>query len=70
VNFEHALTNGSGVFFSPKPYTFTPSVSRRITIGVKSASLDTMAKPSRLRAYSRSMASITIAMSDAFLPLL
>ncbi|MNN98781.1 hypothetical protein D3C81_2182530 [compost metagenome] len=68
MNFEQALTNASGVFFSPKPYTFTPSVSRRITSGVKSASLETIAKPSRLRAYSMSIASITIAMSDAFLP--
>ena len=41
-----------------------------MTSGVKSASLDTMAKASRLRAYSRSMPSMTMAMSDAFLPLL
>ena len=41
---EHALTKASGVFFSPKPYTFTPSVSSRITSGVKSASLDASGK--------------------------
>lgn len=45
-----------------------PSVSSRITSGVKSASLETIANPSRLRAYNRSIASITIAMSEAFLP--
>ena len=45
-----ALTKGSGVLFSPNPYTFTPSVSSRITSGVKSASLDTITNPSRLRA--------------------
>ena len=41
-----------------------------MTSGVKSASLDTIANASSVRAYSRSIASMTMAMSDAFLPLL
>jgi hypothetical protein len=42
----------------------------RITSGVKSASLRTIAKPSTDPAWPRSSASITMAMPEAFLPVL
>jgi hypothetical protein len=69
-NVEHAFTNGSGVFFSPKPNTCMFCARRRMASGVKSASLETIAKASKRPLCSRSMASTTIAMSEAFLPLL
>ena len=67
---EQALTNGSGVFFSPNPKTRMSCARNRITRGVKSASLDTIANASKRPLCSKSIASTTIAMSEAFFPVL
>ena len=51
------------------PMTSKPSSRMRLAKRVKSLSEDTSAKPSTRSECSRSMASITKAMSDEFLPL-
>ena len=58
----------SGVFCSPKPKTSTPCSRMRAASRVKSLSEETRQKPSKRPLCSRSMASITSVMSDAFLP--
>ena len=68
MNLSHAATNGFGVLRSPKPYTIRPDSRIRAASRVKSLSLDTMQNPSKRPEYSRSMASMTIAASVAFLP--
>jgi hypothetical protein len=46
TNFSHASTNALGVWRCPTPITRLPDSRRRIARGVKSLSLDTIAKPS------------------------
>ena len=53
---------------SPIPMTSLPDSRRRAARRVKSLSEDTMQKPSTLPEYSRSMASMIMAESVAFLP--
>ncbi len=48
TNRWQALRKASGVFFSPNPKTISPSSRRRIARPVKSLSLVTSAKPSKL----------------------
>ena len=50
------------------PYTFIPASRRRMARRVKSESLDTSTKPSQLPEYSRSMASMIMAESVEFFP--
>ena len=59
---------GLGVFFSPMPYTFIPASRRRMARRVKSESLDTSTKPSQLPEYRMSMASMIMAESVEFFP--
>ena len=59
---------GFGVFFSPMPMTFFPASRSRVARRVKSESLDTSTKPSQLPVYKISMASMIMAESVAFLP--
>ncbi len=47
MNLSQAVRNGSGVFFSPKPYTVWPDSRMREASRVKSLSLETMQKPSK-----------------------
>ena len=63
-----AFRKASTALRSPKPYTSSPSSRRRWASRVKSLSELTSTTPSRMRLYIRSMASITSAMSEAFLP--
>ncbi len=69
MNLSHAATNGLGVLRSPNPYTVSPDSRSRAARRVKSLSLETRQNPSNRPEYSRSIASITIAESVAFLPL-
>ena len=69
MNLSHAATKDLGVLCSPKPYTICPDSRSRWASLVKSLSLDTMQNPSNRPEYSRSIASITMAASVAFLPL-
>lgn len=68
VNTSQARRKGTGVFFSPMPMTVRPLSRRRLARRVKSESLDTRQKPSTLSVYKRSMASMIMAESVAFLP--
>ena len=68
TNLSHAATKGLGVLRSPKPYTVIPDSRSRAASRVKSLSLETMQKPSNRPEYSRSIASMTMAASVAFLP--
>jgi hypothetical protein len=65
---SQAATKGRGVLRSPKPTTSSPSSRMRRASPVKSLSLETMQNPSSRRECSRSMASMIIALSVAFLP--
>jgi len=53
---------------SPMPRTVLPPSRRRTASEVKSLSLETKQKHSAVPAYSASMASMIILMSDEFLP--
>ena len=53
---------------SPMPMTSLPASRRRAARRVKSLSEETMQNPSRLPEYKRSMASMIMAESVAFLP--
>lgn len=68
MNLSQAVTKGLGVLRSPKPYTVKPCSRIREARRVKSLSLETMQKPSKRPVYSRSIASMIIALSVAFLP--
>ena len=50
MNRSQAATNGSGVLRAPNPYTIIPDSRSRVASRVKSLSLETMQKPSRLPA--------------------
>ena len=60
---------GFGVFFSPMPMTVMPPSRRREARRVKSLSDETRQNPSTLPEYRMSMASMIMAESVAFLPL-
>src|SRR5580693_3413347 len=68
MNLSQAATKGLGVLRSPNPYTVRPDSRRRAARRVKSLSLETMQNPSNRPEYSRSIASMTIAVSVEFLP--
>jgi hypothetical protein len=68
MNLSHAATKAFGVFRSPNPYTVSPDSRIRAARRVKSLSLETRQNPSKRPDYSRSIASMTIAASVAFLP--
>ena len=68
MNLSQAETNGFGVLRSPNPYTVRPDSRMREASLVKSLSLETRQNPSNRPEYSRSMASMTMAASVAFLP--
>src|SRR5215469_8418235 len=68
MNLSQAATNALGVLRSPNPYTVSPDSRSLAASRVKSLSLDTRQNPSNRPEYSRSIASITIAESVAFLP--
>ena len=68
TNLRHACLKLSGVFCSPKPNTSTPCSLIRAASRVKSLSDDTRQKPSNLPLWSKSIASMTSVMSEAFLP--
>ena len=68
LNWSQALTKGPSVLLSPMPMTSLPASRRRAARRVKSLSDETMQNPSRLPEYSRSMASMIMAESVAFLP--
>src|SRR5215471_7530892 len=68
MNLSHAATNALGVLRSPNPYTVRPDSRSRAARRVKSLSLETRQNPSNRPEYSRSMASITIAESVEFFP--
>src|SRR5215475_7492037 len=68
MNLSQAATNAFGVLRSPNPYTVRPDSRSRAARRVKSLSLETRQNPSNRPEYSRSMASITIAESVAFFP--
>ena len=68
LNLLHAAIKGVGVFFSPMPSTYMPDSRRREARRVKSLSLETIQKPSTLPEYRMSIASMIIAESVAFLP--
>ena len=63
-----ARRRDSGVRSWPMPITSSPSSRMRLAKRVKSLSDDTSAKPSTRSECRRSMASITKAMSEEFLP--
>src|SRR5262249_56592979 len=69
MNLSQAATNAFGVLRSPKPYTVRPDSRSLAASLVKSLSLDTRQNPSNRPEYSKSIASMTIAESVAFLPL-
>src|SRR5215472_11781295 len=68
MNLSQAATKAFGVLRSPNPYTVRPDSRSLAASLVKSLSLETRQNPSNLPEYSRSMASITIAESVAFFP--
>ena len=68
MKISHALRNGTGVFFSPIPMTVRPLSRMRLARRVKSLSLETMQNPSTDPVYMMSMASMIMAESVAFLP--
>ena len=68
MNRSQADTNAVGVLRRPSPYTVIPDSRNRVASRVKSLSLETMTKPSRFPAYSRSIASMISAESVEFLP--
>src|SRR5712675_157767 len=69
MDLRHACLKLSGVFWAPNPKTSAPSSRMREARRVKSLSEDTRQKPSNRPLCSRSIASMTNAMSDAFFPL-
>jgi len=69
MKVSQAWRKAAGVFFSPKPYTISPSSRSRCASRVKSLSLVTRQKPSKRRVYIRSIASMISDESVAFLPL-
>lgn len=68
MNLLQAATKDLGVFFSPIPYTDNPASRIRVARRVKSLSEDTRQKPSTVPPWSRSMASMIIAESVEFFP--
>ena len=68
MNLSQAVTKGRGVFCSPMPMTCMPASRSRVARRVKSQSLDTMQNPSNFSVYIKSMASMIMAESVAFLP--
>ena len=68
MNRLQARRSDSGVFSSPMPITSSPRSRMRLAKRVKSLSEETSTKPSTWPECSRSIASITKAISDEFLP--
>ena len=68
MNREQVSRNASGVFRSPNPWTTSPSSRSLWASRVKSLSEVTRQNPSSRPLCMRSIASITSAMSAAFLP--
>ena len=66
---SHAFLKDVGVFFSPTPNTYISEDLNLEASIVKSLSLETSANASYLSVYNRSIASIIIAASVEFLPL-
>ena len=68
-NLLHAATSDLGVLCSPNPITCLPDALIRMASGVKSQSDDTRQNTSTLLRNSKSITSMVMAMSVAFLPL-
>ena len=68
MNCLHAFLKALGVLFFPIPYTGSPCSRMRLARRVKSLSYDTSTNPSKRPAYSKSIASMTSAMSAEFFP--
>ena len=68
MNRSQAETNDSGVLRRPIPYTVIPDSRSLVASRVKSLSLETITNPSKLPAYSRSIASMISAESVEFFP--
>ena len=68
MNLSHDTMKGRGVFRSPMPMTYLLDSRRRVARRVKSLSLEMMQNPSTLLLCRMSIASMIIAESVAFLP--
>ena len=68
MNLSHDTMNGRGVFRSPMPMTNLLDSRSRVASRVKSLSLEMMQNPSTLSLCRMSIASMIIAESVAFFP--